>query len=83
MINFRNRMIKLNNKEDDIRKSKIELQKQLLKAIRYHKNMNNKQVCDYVGIAYGNFSKYYGGKNLFIDATLYKLIDLWEMGNDE
>lgn len=83
MINYRAKLDKLNNKEDDIRKSKIELQKQLLKAIRYHKNMNNKQVCDYVGVAYGNFSKYYGGKNLFIDSTLYKLIDLWECEEDE
>lgn len=78
MINFRGKMEKLNAKEDGIRLSKIELQKKLLKTLKWEFNFTNKQICTYVDIACGNFSQYYGGKLLFRDATLYKLIGMLE-----
>ena len=78
MVNFKSKLDKLKKKEEDIRQKKIELQKQLLKTLKYHKNLNNIQICNYVEIHRANFSKYYGGKLLFRDATLYKLIDMLE-----
>lgn len=83
MVNFNAKLDKLKSKEEDIKKKKIELQKQLLKYLKWEKGLTNKQICNYVDIHCANFSKYYGGKLLFRDATLYKLIDMWESGNDE
>ena len=78
MINYRAKLEKLNAKEEVIKRNKVEIQKKVLKELKYQKNLNNKQICNYVEISCGNFSKYYGGKYLFRDATLYKLIDMLE-----
>lgn len=83
MINYRAKLDKLKNKEEDIKKKKLEFQKSILKYLRWQLNYTNKQICNLVEITPNNFSRYYGGKLLFRDTTLYKLIELVEVEDDK